>query len=110
MPGSTWGQLTHDVDDLVGSGAMGYINQGIDWVKLPGDITLNTFAEFRYRLRTKNDEFFDAYGPAVGVELKKWMFHLGASYYWEHFPEADESSRKVQYYLNWFYGWDLLKP
>ncbi|MEK7825846.1 MAG: hypothetical protein AAB266_05420, partial [Nitrospirota bacterium] len=35
LSGSTWGQITHDVDDLVGTGTMGYINQGIDWTTLP---------------------------------------------------------------------------
>lgn len=107
LPGSTWGQLTHDVDELTGSSAMGYINQGVDWVTLPGAITLNTYAEFRYRFREENNDFFNSYGPAVGVELRKHVFKLGLDYYWERFPEVTETSNKLQYYLNWYYGWDL---
>jgi hypothetical protein len=107
LPGSTWGQLSHDDDNLVGTGAMGYINQGVDWIKLPGEITFNTFAEFRYRLRDKNNDFYNAYGPAVGVEFKKSFFKLGINYYWEQFPSLDERSNKLQFYLSWFYDWDL---
>jgi len=109
LPGSTWGQLSYDHDRLVGAGAMGFINQGIDWVKLPGGITLNTFLEFRYRLRNENRDFYNAYGEAVGLELKKPPFRLGVDYYWERFPNLGERSNKLQFYLSWFYDWDLMK-
>ncbi len=62
LPGSTWGQLSYDADRLVGAGTMGYVNQWIDWAKLPGGIMVNTFAEFRYRLRSENREFYNDYG------------------------------------------------
>jgi len=107
LPGSTWGNVTHDVDSLVGTGAMGYVNQGIDWVQLPGEITFNTFAEFRYRFRNENKEFYNAYSEAVGLEFKRSPFSLGMDYVWERFPAAGERSDKVQYYLTWFYDWDL---
>jgi stress response protein SCP2 len=107
FPGSTWGNISHDVDKLVGTGAMGYINQGIDWVRLPGEITFNTFAEFRYRFRSENKEFYNAYSKAVGLEFKKSPFRLGMDYVWERFPALGEQSDKVQYYLTWFYDWDL---
>jgi len=109
LPGSTWGTVSHDVDKLVGTGAMGYINQGIDWVKLPGEITFNTFAEFRYRFRNENKQFYNAYSPAVGLEFKRSPFRLGMDYAWERFPGTGEQSNKVQYYLTWYYDWDL-KP
>jgi hypothetical protein len=108
FPGSTWGQVTHDFDDLVGTGSIAYINQGVDWVVLPGGITLNTYAEFRYRLRTKNDDFYDAYGPDVGLELRRSPFRLGIDYYWQRYPELSQSSDAVQYYLSWYYDWDLM--
>jgi len=106
-PGSTWGNISHDLDRLVGTGAMGYVNQGIDWVTLPGEITFNTFAEFRYRFRNENEEFYNAYSEAVGLEFKRSPFRLGMDYVWERFPEAGEGSDKVQYYLAWYYDWDL---
>ena len=106
-PGSTWGNISHDLDRLVGTGAMGYVNQGIDWTTLPGEITFNTFAEFRYRFRNENEEFYNAYSEAVGLEFRRSPFRLGMDYVWERF--AGEQSKKVQYYLTWFYDWDL-KP
>ncbi|HUK56091.1 MAG TPA: hypothetical protein VLY20_05485 [Nitrospiria bacterium] len=107
LPGSTWGEVSHDVDSLVGSGAMGYVNQGIDWVKLPGAITFNTFAEFRYRFRSENKEFYNAYTGATGLEFKRGPFHLGMDYAWERFPAEGEQSNNLQYYLIWYYDWDL---
>ena len=109
FPGSTWGQVSHDVDSLVGNGTIGYLNQGIDWITLPGGITFNTFAEFRYRLRSRNTEFYNAYGPAVGIELKKSIFKLGADYYWERFPNIPVTDDKFQFYLTWYVDWDLMR-
>ncbi len=110
FPGSTWGQLTHDVDRLSGSGTMGYINQGIDWTTLPGGFKFNTFAEFRYRLRSLNNEFFNAYGPAIGLQFKKSYFKFGMDYYWERYPMLSESTNKLQYFVNWYYDWNLKRP
>jgi len=107
LPGSTWGQLTYDDDNLVGSGTMGYFNQGIDWTILPGGVKFNTFGEVRYRFRSENRPYYNAYGEALGFEFKKSIFHLGADFLWETFPELPERSNKVQYYLTWFYDWDF---
>ncbi len=109
LPGSTWGHLTYDVTGINGSGTMGYVNQGIDWLKLPGGVTLNTFAEFRWIGREKNTEFYDSSGPAVGVELRKWMFRAGADYYWQRYPGLKLTSDHMQYYITWYYSWDLKK-
>ena len=107
LPGSSWGLLSYDVDSLVGSGAMGWINQGIDWVKLPGGLMLNTFTEFRYRFRTENAQYYNAFGPAVGIELRKSPFHFGIDYYWERYPELGQNDDKFQFYLTYYYEWDL---
>lgn len=107
LPGSTWGAVYHDNDQLVGTGTLGYVNQGIDWVTLPGAITVNTFVEFRYRFRSENNEFYNAYTEAVGLELQRSPFRLGVDYAWEHFPPLDEHSNKFQYYITWYYDWDL---
>jgi len=106
-PGSSWGLVSYDVDSLVGSGAMGWVNQGIDWVKLPGGLMLNTFTEFRYRFRTDNAQYYNAYGPAVGLELRKSPFHLGIDYYWERYPELGQNDNKFQFYLTYYFEWDL---
>ncbi len=112
LPGSTWGTLTYSPNGLTGSGAMGWINQGIDWITLPGDITFNTFAEYRYRHRTKQNQYYDAQGPALGLEFKKSFLRLGFDYYWEVLPEwpgGVQRSNSGELYLSGYYDWDLNK-
>jgi len=86
---------------------MGHFKQGIDWMTLPGDFTLNTFVELRYRFRTKNKRFYNVFGEAIGVQLKRRHFNIGINYLWERFPNLPEDRNNVQFYLNWYYGWDL---
>lgn len=107
FPGSSWGNLTYDVDGLNGSGAQGFVNQGVDWFTLPGGVVTNTFVEYRHRSRTKNNQYYDAGGPAVGVDFRKWFLHFGANYYWERLPMLNESSNRAQIYLTWYYTWDI---
>jgi len=109
LPGSTWGQTHYEGEGLTGPGALGWVNQGIDWTTLPGGVVFNTYAEYRFRLRTENKEFYNGYGPVLGLEFKKSIFSLGVDYYWERFPELSENSNRLQYYLTWYYSWDLKK-
>ncbi len=109
LPGSTWGTLTDNNSSLTGSGSMGWINQGIDWFTLPGGITLDTYVEYRFRHRTKNNQFYDAQGPAVGLELKKWFLRLGTDYYWVNYPKWPEREEDREYYLTGYYDWDVNK-
>ncbi len=107
MPGSNWVGLSWDNDGVSGSGAMGNIQQGIDWVRFENGLTLNTYVEYRYRGRELNNLYYDAEGWAVGIQLKYAIFALGANYYVEHFPQLGETYSNPEYYLSWFYGWNL---
>lgn len=109
LPGSVWAQATYDMSGINGSGAMAFVNQGIDWMTLPGGVVLNTFAEYRYRARTENRTYYDAEGPAVGIEFRKSPFRFGVDYYWEKAPMLHVNSNKFQYYVSWYYDWDLKK-
>jgi hypothetical protein len=109
LPGSTWGQASYEKADIAGPGVLGYANQGIDWTTLPGELTLNTFAELRYRFRENNKQFYNAYGPVIGVELRRSPWHIGMDYYWERYPELSETSNRLQFYVSWFHDWDLKK-
>ncbi len=112
LPGSVWFYLTYDAKGLTGSGGQGWINQGIDWFTIPGDITFNTYAEYRYRAQTKQFEYYDAQGPAVGLEFKKSYFKLGADYYWQEYPRWPGGTLRSDYleiYLTWYIDWDLKK-
>lgn len=109
LPGALWFNLAHDVKGLTGSGGMGWINQGIDWFTLPGGAVMNTYAEYRYRSRTKLEDYYDARGPAVGIELRKPLFRIGADYYWQHYPVLEERSHELEFYLTWYVDWDWKK-
>ncbi len=111
LPGSTWGTLTH-ANGVSGDGVMGWVNQGIDWTTLPGGITLNTYAEYRYRAQTKQKDYYNAYGPALGLEFRKWFLKLGTDYYWvtyPYWPGGVQRSDNHEYYLTGYDNWDLNK-
>ena len=107
FPGAIWGQTSYDDDNYSGSGVMGFVNQGVQWYTFPFDVKLVTYAEYRHRSRNKNQLYYDTGGPAVGVELRKSYFTLGADYYWERLPVLGESSNRAQVYLGWFVTWDI---
>lgn len=107
LPGSNWASLTYDINGLNGSGAQGFINQGIDWFKLPGDVMVNTFVEYRFKTRTQNTTYYNTSGTAVGLDFKKSVFHFGVNYYWEKLPELKQTSNRAQLYVYWFHSWDL---
>lgn len=113
IPFSTWAKLSNDASGPTGSGGMGWIQQGIDWITLPGDINVNTFVKYSYRAREKEKEYYNAQGPSIGIEFSKSYFNIGVSRYWEAFPESpDRNERKAQattqYFAGWYYPWDLM--
>jgi len=107
LPGSSWAQVSYDNDDISGSGVMGFINQGVDILQLPGGVTVNAYGEYRHRSRDKNQEYYDAGGPAVGMELQRSPVRAGVDYYWERLPVLGESSERAQLYVSWYLDWDL---
>lgn len=115
LPGAVWLQATYDKDDYSGSGMMGFVNQGIQWVTLPGDIPFITYVEYRHRTRSKNQGYYDTKGPAAGFEFRKSYFTVGADYYWLRELDGPETNTvwaansHWQVYLTFFASWDL-KP
>ena len=107
--GSTYGRVSQDLSGSTGTTVSGMVNEGIDWIVLPRNIILNSFAEFRFNLRTKDTLYYNTYGPAVGTELQKSPFKAGVEFYWEHDPEQHQVIPRVTVYLRWYYDWDL-KP
>ena len=109
LSGSTWGELTYESGATVsGPSAQGYIKQGIDWVSI-NHYKLDTFASLHYRFRTDNNDYYNTFGPALGVEIQKGPFNLGVQYFWERFTELHRSDDQVQFFINWWHGWVLLK-
>lgn len=107
LSGSTYGKVFHDLGGNTGTGITGNINQGIDWLRLPGDMILNSFLEYRFSFRTGDNRYYNEHGPAVGTELQRSPFRLGIEYYWEHDTERHRQDQRAIVYLKWYYGWDL---
>lgn len=105
--GSTWGTVFHEAaeDETF---IMSNINQGIDWLNYKG-FNLRTFAQFRYRYLTPDGEFFNAYGPSLGISLRKWGMELGAEYLWQYRDDTQGIEEGPRVFLEWYYGWDLKK-
>ena len=108
-PFSTWGRLQHDVEGNEGLGSLGWIQQGVDWTTLPGGVVLDTFAAFRWRARARNNQYYDAFGPAVGVDLVKGPVDLSVQYAWRRYPSLERWSSGPELALTWYFAWDLAK-
>lgn len=106
LPLSLWANLAHDLNDVEGDSAQGSLVQAVDWVKL-GPATLSTFAAFRWRIRSRNTRFFNAYGPEAGLKADVGPFTLGGRYVWRTYRERDLFVRNWELFLNWYFRWDL---
>ncbi len=110
VPFKTWGRLAHDLHGLEGDTTQGWVNQGVEWLEVPGiKAVFKTYAAYRWRLRDKNRRFYNVHGPAVGLELSRGPFDLGVEHGWRRYPQLDRSQRTLEVSLTWYFGWDLKK-
>lgn len=105
LSGSSYGSVVQDLVGSTGLAVSASIQQGIDWFKLPGDITVSTYGEYKYSTRTSEKRYFDASGYGVGVEFKKSDFKLGAEYFWDTFTQQDQTKVTELLYFSWFRDW-----
>lgn len=110
LPLSTWGRLAHDLNGFEGDGAQGWVQQGVDWVRLPRGVVVTTFAGYRWRLRSENRTFYNMHGPAAGVELSRGRMQAGVEHLWRRYPELGRFERAFQLYLSWYLSWNLDRP
>lgn len=108
-PLSSWGRLFCDLNGREGCGSMGWVQQGVDWFTLPGGVTFDTYAALRWRLRSKNETHYDAFGPALGVDLVRGPVDLSLEYAWRRYPSLEDWSAGPQVALTWYFDWEL-KP
>jgi len=108
LPGYTWGILTHTFDRLEGTGSQGFVDQGVTWFILPHNVAVNTFLEYRWRMREFNITYYNVYGPAIGLEFRRSPFRAGVEYYWESI-ETGPINKKLDFFFSWYYSWDLHK-
>ncbi len=109
MPLWTWGTTFYDLTHAVeGNGTQGYINQGIDWFKLPwGDAVFDTYAAYNWRLRTLNSTYFNAYGPGLGSQISIGIFKFAVEYDWMKYPQLGGNFNSFQFFFTWYSNWDL---
>jgi hypothetical protein len=112
LSGSTWGMFLYEMRSGGPSGvsALGWIRLGIDWRKRD-DYTLSTFAQIDWRFQSNREgnEFFNAFGPTVGLSIEKKPFRFGLGYKWERYPERDFTDNRAIAFIEWYHGWDLMK-
>ncbi|MBE0510564.1 MAG: hypothetical protein IBX49_07530 [Gammaproteobacteria bacterium] len=107
--GAVYGRVIHNLDEDITT-ARGFVRQGMDWFTADtwaGEITLNTYAAYRYRLRTRDAFWYNAHGPAIGVELNRSPFSLGIDYMRQYNPRRSTAEHRYGIYLTWYYDWNL---
>lgn len=107
VPASAWGRVEEDFNGIEGFGSQGWLEQGIDWTKLPGGAVLDTFAAFRWMQRSLNNQYYDALGPALGAHLVRGPLDLDLEYAWRRYPRLSQYQNGPQLILTWYFGWDL---
>jgi len=107
-PGNFWNSLSTDFDRFDGLVEQGNLRQGVRWLQLPGDVSVNTYVGYRWRLRSLNREYFDAHGPVASLEFQKSIFNFGLQYEWQKFPPRGTSQQYPSLYVNAFHSVDVL--
>ena len=107
LTATSYGRINHDFENRRGTSISSYLNLGIDWFKLPYDAVFNSYFEYRVNYRTKNNLFYNAHGPVVGVEIRRNNLRIGWDHYWENLPELNTSEIKSTIYIRWYYDWNF---
>ncbi|HEY8278088.1 MAG TPA: hypothetical protein VIH99_00600 [Bdellovibrionota bacterium] len=107
FPTTFWTSVTYDYGKLEGVGSMGYLNQGIDWFRLPGKIVFRTLAAYHWRLRSLNRAFYNMHGPGLGAELELAPFTAGVEYAWLWYPELNRNTKDFRLYLTAYFDWGV---
>lgn len=107
FPGSTWGSLGRDMSGFEGYGAQAWVQQGVEWFRLPYGVKPKTFGAYRWRARTENGKYYDCNGPAVTVELTKSFVDVGVDFAWQRFPGLQRNDDRYEIYAAWYKSVDL---
>jgi tetratricopeptide (TPR) repeat protein len=104
LSGSSYGSVTQDIKGSTGLAVSGWIKQGIDWFRLPGDILFSTYGEYKHSARTGDKRYFDESGYGVGAEFKKGIFTFGGEYFWDTYTQQQTTLTRPLY-LTWYHDW-----
>ncbi|MEK6683265.1 MAG: hypothetical protein AABY46_01245 [Nitrospirota bacterium] len=103
--GSIWGTAIYETTDS-NPKTLGSIRQGVDWFKRY-DLTFSTYGQLRYRFERNEAQFFNAYGPSVGMAVRHGSLRLGWEHQWDRLTGPDKTNKTSQIFFDWWYGWDL---
>ncbi|HAH05352.1 MAG TPA: hypothetical protein DCM05_02325 [Elusimicrobia bacterium] len=108
-PGSTWGSLKRGSDDTEGTGVQGWARQGVRWVRFKGDVDMDTYAAYNWRVRNKNKTYYNTYGPSLIASLAKGPLTAGAEFAWLRYPDLPLDDNNYSLFGSWFSSWDVSK-
>src|SRR6476659_7906339 len=98
-PGSFWGTGTRDRNGIEGWGLQGNVNQGMQLFTLPENIPFKVYGAYSWRLRTENNTYYNADGPALGAEFSWKFLNFGAAYEWTTYPYLNTVTSDFTLYL-----------
>jgi hypothetical protein len=107
-PGSAWGTFTRGFDGLEGTGAQGWVRQGVTWFRAAG-ADFNTYGDYSWRVRTENKTYYNTYGPGLVAAFEKGPFGLGVDYSWMRYPKLGDTVNNAAAYGSWYYSADASK-
>ena len=115
LPGLTWGELRYpgsqaseEDNDLV---LEGYVEQGVDAMKLKDWGTINFYANLDYIVDNKELDWNNSIASGVGMKLKKLvgsnlLLQIGIEASRERRWISDQTDNVIFVYLNWSSWWD----
>lgn len=106
-PGSVWMNASRDFSGLEGTGVQGHVQQGIDFVRIPGDWTLGAYGGWGGRSRSLNNQYFDEAGPYLGASVRGHHLELGADGGWQSYPFLGRTDTVFTPFGTWYYDKDL---
>ena len=107
-PGSAWVNGSHNFDGLEGSGTQGWVRQGVKWFRSSA-LDFSTYASYFWRIRSKNNTYYDANGPGLSAAVESGPFSLGLESAEASYPGLRDTSRNTSLSGNWYYGVDVFK-
>ena len=115
FPGLTWGEVRYpgaqDPSEESNIVLEGYVEQGVDSMKLDGLGTINFYANLDYITDSKELDWNNSITPGVGVKLKKLigsnvLLQFGIEAARERRWISDQTDNVIFVYLNWSSWWD----
>ena len=115
FPGLTWGEVRYpgaqDPSEENNIVLEGYVEQGVDSMRLNGLGTINFYANLDYITDSKELDWNNSITPGIGVKLKKLigsnvLLQFGIEVARERRWVSDQTDNVIFVYLNWSSWWD----